>query len=182
MIRMTKLTIPLMLASSVSIVLARVLRENQTTNPGKYVQANMFRLIGFLTVQSWLHCFSTICFTFLENQDNNFHIMLMWILTEKNIYRQTYWVFNMWFCFPYFISFPLKQENISHKAEKLFDIAVHIYIFFFITISLQNNYRATSTQTLGNVMMSKTKPTRARCHGDYTWNTPQTFWSMLLSL
>lgn len=94
-----------------------------------------------LIVQSWLHCFITLCFIFLENQGNNFHTMLMWILNEINICKEIY-TGSSGCVFPISCPFLSKQEMAYFVRQKKFWHGYKYLYFFFINISLQNNYWA----------------------------------------
>lgn len=133
--------------------------------------ANTFKVIAFPTVQSWLHCFNAICLIFWENKGNNFYTMSMWILSEKNICKGT--ILGFWYLFsPFPVLSSQSRNGIPHKAEKKIDMAINIYIFslpFHCKIIIEQ----ISYKHLG--MKWWTKPTRARCHGDYIWNTENFF-------
>lgn len=86
------------------------------------------------------------------------------------------WILLFLFPFPSFQS----RNGRSHKAGKIFDTAINIYIcsslpFHYTIIVEQLLYKH-----LG--MQQWTKPTRSHCHEDYKWKTPETFWFILLSL
>ena len=80
---------------------------------------------------------------------------------------------GFWYLFsPFSVLSSQSRNGIPHKAEKKIDMAINIYIFslpFHCKIIIEQ----ISYKHLG--MKWWTKPTRARCHGDYIWNTENFF-------
>ena len=101
--------------------------------------------------------------------------------TGKNICRD---ILGLQYVILFFLLlFPSSQSRNgrSHKADKkIFNTAINIYI----CSSLPFHYKIIVEQLLYKHLGMQwwTKPTSSCCHGDYIWNTQQTFWFILLSL
>lgn len=95
----------------------------------------------------------------------------MWILTERNICKEPCWVFNKGFVSLF--SFLSSQTEMACLVKQTFFFFLTWLCIFIFFSSLSFHYKIINEQLpykhWGDAMMSKTKPTRARCHGDYIW-------------